>query len=102
MHSVSTAQCERVCFSGGHFADSVMSQLREWHQLGGHVLELLPLLAGLVVWYGSLLASFNTLNTCLKFHESNFKKSGVHWPAPGLKIVLKALKSSHIICYSQG
>ena len=25
MHSVSTAQCEQVCFSGGHFADPVMS-----------------------------------------------------------------------------
>ena len=30
MHSVSTAQCERVCYSGGHFANHVMSQLREW------------------------------------------------------------------------
>ena len=30
MHSVSTAQCEWVCFSGGHFADPVMSWLREW------------------------------------------------------------------------
>ena len=30
MHSVSTVQCERVCFSGGHFADPVMSRLREW------------------------------------------------------------------------
>ena len=28
MHSVSTAQCEWVCFSGGHFADPVMSQLK--------------------------------------------------------------------------
>ena len=28
MHSVSTDQCERVCFSGGHFADPVMSQLK--------------------------------------------------------------------------
>ena len=31
MHTVSTAQCEQVCFCGGHFADPVMSQLREWH-----------------------------------------------------------------------
>ena len=31
IHSVSTAQCERVCFSGEHFSDPVMSQLREWH-----------------------------------------------------------------------
>ena len=31
MHSVSTAQCERICFSGGHFANPVMSWLREWH-----------------------------------------------------------------------
>ena len=31
MHSVSTARCEWVCFSGGDFADPVMSQLREWH-----------------------------------------------------------------------
>ena len=31
MHSVSTAHCEPVCFSGGHFANPVMSQLREWH-----------------------------------------------------------------------
>ena len=30
MHSVSTVQCERVCFSGGHFSDPVMSWLREW------------------------------------------------------------------------
>ena len=30
MHSVSTGQCEWVCFSGGHFADPVMSRLREW------------------------------------------------------------------------
>ena len=29
MHSVSTAQCERVCFSGGDFADPVISRLRE-------------------------------------------------------------------------
>ena len=29
-HSVSTGQCEWVCFSGGHFADPVTSQLREW------------------------------------------------------------------------
>ena len=28
MHSV---QCERVCYSEGHFANPVMSQLREWH-----------------------------------------------------------------------
>ena len=32
MHSVSTDQCERVCFSGQHFADPVMSRLREWRQ----------------------------------------------------------------------
>ena len=31
MYSVSTVQCERVCFPGGDFADRVMSQLREWH-----------------------------------------------------------------------
>ena len=31
MHSVSTAQCERVCFSEGDFANPVMSRLREWH-----------------------------------------------------------------------
>ena len=31
MHSVSTVQGEQVCFSGGHFADPVMSRLREWH-----------------------------------------------------------------------
>ena len=30
MHSVSTTQCEWVCFSGGDFADPVMSRLREW------------------------------------------------------------------------
>ena len=30
IHSVSTAQCQLVCFSGGHFADPVMSWLREW------------------------------------------------------------------------
>ena len=30
MHSISTVQCERVCFSGGHFANPVMSRLREW------------------------------------------------------------------------
>ena len=30
MHSVSTIQCERVCFSGGHFADPVVSRLIEW------------------------------------------------------------------------
>ena len=30
IHDVSTAQCEWVCFSGRHFADPVMSQLREW------------------------------------------------------------------------
>ena len=30
MHSVSTAQCEQVYFSGEHFANPVMSQLREW------------------------------------------------------------------------
>ena len=38
MHNVSTVQCELVCFSGGHFADPVVSQLRD--------LELLPLLHG--------------------------------------------------------
>ena len=61
MHSVSTAQCERVCFSGGNFVDPVMSWLRG-HQLHGHVLEMLPLLArhllGLVMWYRFLLATF--------------------------------------------
>ena len=25
MHSVSTGKCERVCFSGGNFADPMMS-----------------------------------------------------------------------------
>ena len=30
MHSISTAQCEQVCFSGGHFANPVMSRTREW------------------------------------------------------------------------
>ena len=30
MHSVSTVQCKLVCFSGGHFVDPVVSQLREW------------------------------------------------------------------------
>ena len=25
--------CEQVCFSGGHFAEPVMSRLREWHLL---------------------------------------------------------------------
>ena len=50
MHCVSTGQCEQVCFSGGHFANPVMSRLREWHlyrghQLDGHDLELLLLLA---------------------------------------------------------
>ena len=30
MHSVSTLQCELVSFSGGHFADPMMSQLKEW------------------------------------------------------------------------
>ena len=31
MYNVSTGQCELVCFSGGHFANPVMSGLREWH-----------------------------------------------------------------------
>ena len=30
MHSDSTVQCKQVCFSGGHFADPVMSRLTEW------------------------------------------------------------------------
>ena len=30
MHSVSAVQCELVCFSGEHFANPVMPQLREW------------------------------------------------------------------------
>ena len=30
MHSVSTARCEQVCFSGGHFDNPVMLRLREW------------------------------------------------------------------------
>ena len=30
MHSVSTVQCELVCFSGGNFANPVVSRLREW------------------------------------------------------------------------
>ena len=29
MCSISTAQCEQVCFSGGHFANPVMSRLRD-------------------------------------------------------------------------
>ena len=31
MHSVSTVQCILVCFSGGHFANPVMSRLKECH-----------------------------------------------------------------------
>ena len=30
IYSVSTVQYELVCFSGGHFANPVMSQLKEW------------------------------------------------------------------------
>ena len=30
VHSVSTLQCELVSFSGGHFANPMMSQLKEW------------------------------------------------------------------------
>ena len=30
MHSVSSVQCKQVCFSGGHFANPVMSRLTEW------------------------------------------------------------------------
>ena len=37
MHSVSTAQCDQVCFSGGDFADHVMSWLGEWHLWGAPV-----------------------------------------------------------------
>ena len=39
IHSVSTVQCYLVCFSGGHFADPVMSRLREWHLWRGPVGE---------------------------------------------------------------
>ena len=68
MHSVSTGQCERVCFSGGHFADPVMimikngaySQGTNWT---GHDLELFPLLVihflGLVVRYELNVATFD-------------------------------------------
>ena len=34
MHSVSTGQCEQVCFSGGHFADPVMSRLIQASAIG--------------------------------------------------------------------
>ena len=66
MDTVSTVQYKLVCFSGGEFADPVMSRLKystyRVQHLGGHDLELLPLLArrllGLVVWYRHLLATF--------------------------------------------
>ena len=50
MHSVSTVQCERVCYSGGHFVDPVMSRFKrmapiEGTNWAGHDLELFPSLA---------------------------------------------------------
>ena len=65
MHSVSTTQCEQVCFYGVKFWDIIKRMVPTYrgHQLGGHALELLPLLArcllGLVVWYRSLLPTFD-------------------------------------------
>ena len=59
MYSVSTVQCELVCCSEGHFADPMMSRLKEWCLQRAPIgwpydLELLPLLArrllDLVVW----------------------------------------------------
>ena len=54
-------------FSGGHFADTVMSQLQNGTYRGtnwaGNDLELLPLLArclpGLVVWHGLASPALN-------------------------------------------
>ena len=71
MHSVSTAQCGRVCFSGGHFADPVMSQLREWRlqraPIGwpcpGIVALLARCLLGLVGPFWLLWMVFPTLNS---------------------------------------
>ena len=63
MHSVSTVQCERVCFSGGHFANTVKRIAPiEGTNWASHDLELFPSLArhllGLVVWYGPNVATF--------------------------------------------
>ena len=80
MHSASTVQCELVCFSGGNFANPVISQLKHGtcggHQSGGHELELLPLLARhllvLVVWAGAfwlLLVAFPTPNSLFSLFD---------------------------------
>ena len=72
MHSVSTAQCERVCFSGGHFANPVkrIGPIEDTMQLCGHILKVLPLLARcfLALWCGLgpfwlPLVAFPTLNS---------------------------------------
>ena len=35
MHSVSTVQCELVCFPGGHFADHVIITIKRMAPYGG-------------------------------------------------------------------
>ena len=72
IHSVSTAQCDQVCFSGD-FADPVMShaRLREWHlAIEGTNWVAMSLLARrlLALWCGIapfwlLLVAFPTLNS---------------------------------------
>ena len=50
MASVSTSQCELICFSGENFADLLKPRLsngaNRGHQLGDNDLELLSVLAG--------------------------------------------------------
>ena len=70
MHSVSTAQCEQVYFSGEHFANPVMSQLREWclwrAPIGWPCTETsaIAITAKTPVKYGIYWISYTSLVTC--------------------------------------
>ena len=87
MHSVSTGQCELVCFSGGHFADPMMIMIKR--MVYGHGLKLFPLLArrlhGLVVWYGHPVTNFGGIS----YSKWCLMASPTHSPPcyAGLKLV---------------
>ena len=70
MHSVSTAQCERVCFSGGNFADTVIQnilQILSMHMCHNKIYEKLIFKACRVNSTNFLSLKFQ----CLLSHYNN-------------------------------
>ena len=68
IYNVSTGQCELVCFSGGHFANPVMSELREWH------LWCILLTSHLPPHYAKINAHLEIITKALKFSHQLFTK----------------------------